>query len=396
MRPGTPGFRGDRLREARLARGIGTGDMASLIGISASQVGHYERGTSTPSPEKFGRIVALLRMPKTYFLSPPPEEGRSPLLYRSLAATTAASRDRQEGWANWLVEAGSVLLRYVDFPSLDIPDLGDNRDPELLSEEEIEGAASELRRHWGMGDGPISNMCWLLENKGVVTSVMPMEDRGVDGHSCWSVQRAGDQIQARPYMMLNAESSSPFRQRFTCGEELAHLVLHRHAHSNRRANVKLRDQQAKRFAGAFLLPPETFLRGVSYVDLDTLRVLKGQWKVSIGAMIERAWHLGLLTENQRTGIWINYTRRGWKKNGEPLDGSIEAERPRVLRRAVEVVLSQGIRSGLQLAEEFPPGPRVLEQLAGLEQGHLTRDSAPDVTVKDQETTDVIPFRRKQG
>lgn len=40
----------------------------------------------------------------------------------------------------------------------------------FYSEDEIEEAAKELRRIWGLGNGPISNMTTLLENNGFIIS----------------------------------------------------------------------------------------------------------------------------------------------------------------------------------------------------------------------------------
>ena len=52
----------DRLREARLSRGMTQGELAVRIGVVKSTVAGYETGRSEPNMEKFAQIMAVLNV----------------------------------------------------------------------------------------------------------------------------------------------------------------------------------------------------------------------------------------------------------------------------------------------------------------------------------------------
>jgi hypothetical protein len=64
-------------------------------------------------------------------------------------------------------------------------------------------------------------------------------------------------------------------------------------------------------------------------------------------MIMRCHELGLIGDEQKQRMWINYTRRKWRAN-EPLDDSLQIEQPRLLRRCFEMLVNDGIRNKAQI------------------------------------------------
>ena len=52
----------DRLREARLSRGMTQAELAERIGVVKSTVAGYETGRSEPNMEKFAQIMAVLNI----------------------------------------------------------------------------------------------------------------------------------------------------------------------------------------------------------------------------------------------------------------------------------------------------------------------------------------------
>src|SRR5439155_14410703 len=149
----------------------------------------------------------------------------------------------------------------------------------------------------------------------------------LDSFSEW----AGD----TPYIFLGAEKTCAVRARFNLGHELGHLILHRRVDEKHVRYIpsdhRKMEEQAHRFAGAFLLPAKSFGRDVYAVTLEALRSLKPKWKVAIGALLKRAEHLGFISERQLQRTWIAYSRRGWRSR-EPLDDEIE-EAPPAARRS---------------------------------------------------------------
>ena len=105
-----------------------------------------------------------------------------------------------------------------------------------------------------------------------------------------------------------------------------------HANLDRRRQTKTADfkrieEQAHRFAGAFLLPAAPFADDFFVASLDTLQEMKPRWKVSIGAMMMRAKQLDLMPEQTSRRMWINYSRRGWRRS-EPLDDVMPPRDPK--------------------------------------------------------------------
>lgn len=334
---GTPGFHGERLREAREARGFTVSQLADSVGVTKQAISLYEKSKSGPSPDKFDRISKALRMPKLYFLRPgcPPPGG--PIFYRSMASATKRMRERAERRLGWFRQICRYATEYVDLPVVDVPDLGFPADPEKIDELQIEEAATTVRRHWGLGDGPISNVTLLMENKGVLVSRFDLEADKLDAFSVW------DCDSHRPYMVLGADKASAVRSRFDAAHELAHLVFHRAVPTalvHRGPSFKLIEEQAHRFARAFLLPRRSFTTEYVAANLHSLKELKLKWKVSIGLLIMRAEEVGLISHDQAERLWKNRARMGWR-TWEPYDDELEPERPVLVAKSIRLLIESG-------------------------------------------------------
>ena len=68
-------------------------------------------------------------------------------------------------------------------------------------------------------------------------------------------------------------------------------------------------------------------------------------------MIHRCEDLGIVNESQAKRLWINYNRRRWRRE-EPLDGTIPIEQPRLLRRSIELLVRDGVKTPKQILEEL--------------------------------------------
>ena len=111
------------------------------------------------------------------------------------------------------------------------------------------------------------------------------------------------------------------------------------------------------------------MRRDGFSSWDSLKALKSKWLVSIGAMLHRAAVLGMTTEKQAKGLWVNYTRRGWKTR-EPLDDRLVPECPRLLRRAFELVISKGVQEPEQIISDLCLSSSDINELSCLEEGLL--------------------------
>jgi hypothetical protein len=148
------------------------------------------------------------------------------------------------------------------------------------------------------------------------------------------------------------------------------LVLHRAVTSEMMAKTelfKLLESQAHHFAGAFLLPATSYADALVRPTLEAMRALKPVWGVSIGAQLMRAERLNLVPNEH--GLWRSYSRRGWRKS-EPYDVEMVPERPRLLRRAIELLVLERVMSPSDILNRFDIPARDVEELASLEAGYL--------------------------
>ncbi len=317
-------------------------------------------------------IASALRMPESFFTRPEPVVERGPIFYRSMAAATKGARERAEGKFAWLIEIVDYLTEYVALPESNFPDLGFPEDPLLLTDDEIETAASDVRRHWGLHDGPIGNVVRLLENQGAVLARDALGAATLDGLSEFVVS------EGRPFVLIGTDKGTPARWRFDAAHELGHVVLHatlKRERLKRPEEFKRIEQQAHRFASAFLLPLGPFLDDCFAPSLDAMRAMKPKWKVSIGMMIMRARNAGMIRGEQERALWMNYGRRGWRRE-EPYDREMEIEEPRLLRRAVELILSEGAQTPDDVLSALSLPAADIETLTGLPDGFLSGDFTP--------------------
>lgn len=334
--------------------------------VSSKLISLYENDHSTPSPETIDALASTLRVPVQFFLLGERPYERGPIFNRSMAATTKRARDRSDWRLTWLRDIVSYLSEFVAFPVPNLPVLDLPTDPVQLSDDEIEDAADQTREFWHLRDGPIANMVLLLENQGVIVARDKLGAQDLEGKS----ELPPDE--KRPYVFIGTDKGSPARWRFDAAHELGHLVLHSHVRPEvlaRSENHKLIEKQAHRFAAAFLLPAADFGEELFAANLDALRSLKPRWRTSIGMMITRMGDLGFVNDDTKTKLWISYNRRRWRRE-EPYDDTMEVEKPRMLARALEILLDHGIQTPDDILTALALHAGDVEALTGLPAGYL--------------------------
>jgi len=101
--------------------------------------------------------------------------------------------------------------------------------------------------------------------------------------------------------------------------------------------------------------------------LDGTLSLKERWGVSVGEMIMRCKSLGILDDFSAKRLWMNYTRRGWRK-GEPFDGKMEKESPHLIKRCFEMLAEERVQSISDIRNALPFPLENLEELGDLDPG----------------------------
>lgn len=137
---------------------------------------------------------------------------------------------------------------------------------------------------------------------------------------------------------------------------------------DRAIHEKLEDE-ADRFAGAFLLPRETFSKDVFSTSIDHFIQMKAKWKASMVCMIYRCDTLGILSSNQVKYLKDQMTTRVyWRK--EPLDNEMPVEKPFAHKQAIALLLDNKIITPAQLIEDTGCSAEELEQYCFLDKGML--------------------------
>ena len=134
-------------------------------------------------------------------------------------------------------------------------------------QEEIESIALAVREHWELDISPISNLQLTLDENGIVITGFDTVDRKIDAFSQRTLIDDGD-----VFFIAVAQGEKPKgRIFFDMAHELGHILLHPWSESLDligKEGFKSRENQANRFASAFLLPKESFLQEIQAYPTD--------------------------------------------------------------------------------------------------------------------------------
>ncbi|WP_456701410.1 MULTISPECIES: ImmA/IrrE family metallo-endopeptidase [unclassified Bradyrhizobium] len=357
-----------KLRDARKVARMSQGDLGDRIGVSRQAVSAYERGDKSPEPSTFQKMSDVLGQPVNFFTSPdgPPFGSAGARFYRKFGPETLRRNEAAAVLGDWFVQTAKYFDGFVNYPPPSLPECAPANSSGRYEFEEIDEIALNLRKLWGLGPGPISNVLALLEAKGIVICRYEMQGENVEAFSFWNG--------ARPFIFMASEKEAGVRRRYDLAHELGHLVLHRWVEQSDledKATLKAIEAEADKFAGAFLLPSNSFPNEVYTTRLDAFVPLKERWKVSIQAMVYRCRDLEVIDADQALNLYKQISFRRWRKK-EPLDDprKIPVEQPRLLKRAVELVLESGKKHPEDILNELALSAGWIEIFCALTPGTL--------------------------
>ena len=284
-------FNASRLSIARKRRMLNKKGFAERLGVAQHTVVRWEKGEREPTPENIEAFAKELNFPPSFFFGDDVEEPEQ-ASFRSQTSMSAAVRDASlaAGAIGFLVS--DWIEERFDLPAIRVPDL------HLYG---AENAARVLRGEWQLGEKPISNMLHLLESKGVRVFSLAENTVKVNAYSLWR----GD----KPYVFLNTFKSAE-SSRFDAAHELAHLVLHQDGGCLGREA----EDQANKFASAFLMPRADIMGVLPRVShLGQLIEAKGRWRVSVAALNYRLHKLGLISDWRYRDFCIEIATRGYNR-----------------------------------------------------------------------------------
>ena len=102
------------------------------------------------------------------------------------------------------------------------------------------------------------------------------------------------------------------------------------------------EKRAYAFAAELLMPEAAMHREItSPITLSSLAILKPRWRVSIQALIRRAYDLQLVPQRQYRYLFEQLSAKGWRTK-EPSNLDVPIEKPRALRQMAELIYGQSI------------------------------------------------------
>ncbi|MDC6273472.1 ImmA/IrrE family metallo-endopeptidase [Lacticaseibacillus paracasei] len=320
---------GDRLREARRYRRLTITSLSEKAGVSKQMVSRYERGTAQPGLDIFQKIVRTLQFPFDFFTGTNKFDYKDEGTYfRSRLTSTQSEKMPSETYKKAAGLVRNMFGEYVEFPSLL---------QEEITSRSPRAAAVQLRKLWGLGDKPIKNVLRLLESHGILVALVNSGSEKIDAHSGYV-----DVNQHRYYVVLvDANSTTFFRQQFSLTHELGHFILHSNSvepQSLDSQEYRQMEKEADEFAAEFLLPAQAFENSISgnLMNLNEYAQLKMKWYVAAGAMVHRARSLRLINANQYLRLQKRISARGWRKQ-EKLDGIVKPSKPELLRESLDLL-----------------------------------------------------------
>jgi Zn-dependent peptidase ImmA (M78 family)/DNA-binding XRE family transcriptional regulator len=329
-------FNPDRLKVAREFRGLQKKELAIQINVTPSALTQFENGTARPNIQTVARLSLALNFPPAFFASVKPFRvvSSDQCHFRSLITSSQTERRKMVSAATLIGDVIDFVDEHINLPPEEIT-------PHIVNgvedSEEIEELATKLRKDWGLGLGPINNIVYLLESKGILVFRILSDCRRVDGFSLWHNKR--------PLAFLNAEKGSASRSRLDAAHELGHLILHTDCIPGDRTH----EQQAFRLGMAFMFPRESFIQEFPRrLIWPHLLEIKKRWKMSLASMVRRARDLGIYSEAtyKRANLYINI--QGWKLQ-EPDEP--ELEMPTILPQSIQLLSQNGI-STAKIAEQL--------------------------------------------
>lgn len=300
-------FNPEMLRLAREARELTQLELAQKSGITQAFISKLEHGLNTqPGEEALERISRALSFPEAFFFQQEKVVGLPHFHFRKRAKLGAKPLARIGAMINIRRQHIVKLLRSYDaqiakpIPQIDLDEAG-------ITPEKV---AERLRAYWMVPRGPIKSVIEIIEEAGGIVILARFGTNLLDGLSF--------RVEGMPPVFFMNKDVPGDRFRFSLAHELGHMVMH----SMPDDDAKM-EQEAHRFAAAFLMPAPEIKPYLANAKISDLGRVKAYWKVSIKSLIKRAYDLKTITDYQYKSMNIQYNKIF--KGEEPV--YIEIERP---------------------------------------------------------------------
>lgn len=342
----------DRLRALRQFHSLTQGELAGLVAVSQPTIADYEAGHKEPQPQVVEALAVVLKVDPQFLGERDDDVFTEPEMnFRGRRSASETLKKKVIAQATLFGVVVRELRKHIptmpplDVPSFPVEDIG-----------AVDSSAEKARVHWGLGvDGPIHSMIDVLENAGVVLTVADADTaEKVDAFS-----RYGN----TSVVVLNTAKASPSRSFFDTAHEAAHGVLH---YGQPAKTHEQREEEAQRFAGAFLMPRRPFTRDFwskGSVDWANLLEMKEHWGASLQAILVRASQLKLIDAAVYRTAFRELSMRGWRTD-EPQEP--DPEYPKLFGLALQQYEKRTKRTVRGFVSDLFMTPQLFTQVTGAE------------------------------
>lgn len=317
-------FNPDMLVLARESRGYTQSELARLVGVEQGTVSKLESGLVLMPDELVEKAAEVLKYPFEFFSQNEKVYGfGSSVFYHRKRQGLPIKQLRQLHAEMNIRRFG--LKKLLRAAAVDTQNKFAHYDPQEYRGR-IEVIARAVRAAWRIPPGPIRNVTETLENAGAIIIRHDFGTRKADAVSEWIEPNP-------PIFFVNSNPDvTGDRMRFSLAHELGHVAMHQYP-------VPDMEEQADRFAAEFLMPEKDIAHQLTRLTLPKLAILKQQWRVSMGSLIEHAYRIGNISKSQRSRLIIQL-RSDTHSYREPIDTDIPVEQPALLDELIQAHLNQ--------------------------------------------------------
>jgi Zn-dependent peptidase ImmA (M78 family) len=285
-----------RIKSARNLAGFSLRELSDkMVGIvSHNAIKKYEMGLMMPDSKVLLALANALNVKTDYFFRPY-EVSIENIEFRRKSKLLVKEANSIKEKVTDSISNYIELEQFLNLTSVFINPL---QNIQISNGVDVELAVNALLNDWKLGFNALPNVVELLEDKEI--KVIEIDDNdNFDGLSGW----ANNNI---PVIVIN-KNFPVDRKRLTALHELAHLLLV----FNENVEHKEREKLCHRFAGAMLMPKDTFIQelGSSRKDISIpeLITIKETYGISMQAVMARAKDLGVISEDRflRFRFWLN-------------------------------------------------------------------------------------------
>lgn len=292
------------LKNIRRMRGLTLDEVSQRLNgmVTKQAISKYERGLMKPSSTVMNALCKLYQASPDFLL------GRKPVVlsdfsFRSKEPVPQKLKQRIISKVQIWMEHYLALENLFD--SITVfrnPVHGLN----IVDFDDMENAALQVRRKWGLGNDTIASVCRILELVGIKVLELDI-DEDVDGLCGW--------VKKTPFIVLKKNNVTVERKRFTALHELAHILFP----CLDEMDYKRKERMCHRFASAILLPKEVVDTYVGKIrdnlTVSELSSLRSMYGVSVAAIVHRLRDLNVISVDYYNHIFDDRIKKNLLEEG---------------------------------------------------------------------------------